>query len=219
MGLVRGTRAQVIPSGVSLAYMPKAIAYVGTSASTGLTVDRNFTIDNAGALHLVAVMDRPANTPRTTISDRVVGASWGGIRTLVASAAGSGVGKTAEEIGLQVQAALHLWGNGACRLSADTEALVPYDQAPAGVTSYDVRLTTNETGRELAPKLAEPTIEVTAGVATITASEPAALLWYSLDGSYPSVAYTGPVALPDGTGLRARASLSGAPGRKASLSA
>lgn len=85
MGLVRGTRAQVIPSGVSLAYMPKAIAYVGTSASTGLTVDRYFTIDNAGALHLVAVMDRPANTPRTTISDRVVGTSWGGIRTLVAS--------------------------------------------------------------------------------------------------------------------------------------
>ena len=131
------------------------------------------------------------------------------VRTLVASAAGSGVGKTAEEIGLQVQAALHLWGNGACRLSADTEALVPYDQAPAGVTAYDVRLTTNETGRELAHKLAEPTIEVTAGVATITASEPAALLWYSLDGSYPSVAYTDPVPLSEGTELRARASLAG----------
>lgn len=131
------------------------------------------------------------------------------VRTLVASAAGSGVGKTAEEIGLQVQAALHLWSNGECTLSADSEALVPYDAAPAGVTSYDVRLSTNETGRQLPPKLPAPEIASAAGHAELSSANPAASLWYSTDGSYPATAYTAPVAMSAGMQLRARASLAG----------
>lgn len=85
VGVVRGTKAEVVPSGVTLAYMPRVIAYVGTSASKGLTIDRYFAIDNAGALHRIAVYERPANTPRVTFTDTVLGRGWGGIRTMVAS--------------------------------------------------------------------------------------------------------------------------------------
>ncbi len=85
VGLVRGTRAEIVPTGVTLAYTPRTIAYVGTSASPGLTIDRYFAIDAAGVLHRVAVADRPANTPRTTLTDTPLAAGWGGIRTLVAS--------------------------------------------------------------------------------------------------------------------------------------
>lgn len=82
---VQGTRASLEPIGVTLAYMPKTLAYAGSSASRGLTIDRYFAIDSAGALRLITVFDRPANTPRVTHTDTVVGTSWAGIRTVVSS--------------------------------------------------------------------------------------------------------------------------------------
>lgn len=82
LGAVRGAKGALYPMGVKLAYTPTAVVYLGTSSSAGVSIDRHYAIDRAGALHLVSVVDRTAAGGRLSLTDAVLSRGWGSIRSL-----------------------------------------------------------------------------------------------------------------------------------------
>jgi len=104
----------------------------------------------------------------------------------------TGTLKSAEDIATEVLRLLHQWKpNPSQILTASANAIVPVEGAP-GIVAYDCRLD-QMTGLVPLAKAAAPVIDGTdPGAVVLTSTTPGATFVYSLDGSYPSVAYAAP---------------------------
>lgn len=85
VGTVEGRKAQLHSLGVKLPFIPTKLAYLGSSSSRGLVIDRYYVADSTGVLHLVTVFDRPANKPAVTMTTTRVGTGWNSIRAMVST--------------------------------------------------------------------------------------------------------------------------------------
>ena len=84
MGVVQGGKGTLYSTGHRLAYRPKAVAYLGNTASRGAEVDRFFVTDSGGRMHRVTV-SQPTGSKAVNVTDTVVASGWGNVRLMVAS--------------------------------------------------------------------------------------------------------------------------------------
>lgn len=90
LGVVQGRKGTLYSTNSSLGYMPKTIAYVGTTSKAGVSVDRFFAIDAQGRMHRIVVTERPVaggapGAHTVTLTDTVIANGWGGVRLIVSS--------------------------------------------------------------------------------------------------------------------------------------
>lgn len=85
MGVVQGRKGTLYSTGHRLGYLPRAIAYLGTTTNGGVSIDRFLAIDPAGRMHRIAVTERSSAGGTVSVSDQVVARGWGSIRLMVAS--------------------------------------------------------------------------------------------------------------------------------------
>jgi hypothetical protein len=114
----------------------------------------------------------------------------------------TGTLKSAEEIATEVLRLLHQWKpNPSQILTAAQNAIIPVE-VDSNTVAYECRLE-QMTGLIPLAKAAAPVIDVGSPTAVVmTSTSPSATILYSLDGSYPSIEFTGPF---DGTGAQIRA--------------
>lgn len=84
MGVVQGGKGTLYSTGHRLAYRPKAVAYLGNTASRGAEADRFFITDSGGRMHRVTV-SQPTGSKAVNVTDTVVASGWGNVRLMVAS--------------------------------------------------------------------------------------------------------------------------------------
>lgn len=79
MGVVQGGKGTLYSTGHRLAYRPKAVAYLGNTASRGAEVDRFFVTDSGGRMHRVTVSQPTGPRPSTSPTRlwQAVGATCG----------------------------------------------------------------------------------------------------------------------------------------------
>lgn len=93
LGVVQGRKGTLYSTNSKLGYMPKTIAYVGTTSNRGISIDRFFAIDPQGRMHRILVTERPVasgaggagGAHTVTLTDTVIAKGWGGVRLIVSS--------------------------------------------------------------------------------------------------------------------------------------
>ncbi len=90
LGVVQGRKGTLYSTNSKLGYLPKTIAYVGTTSNRGISIDRFFAIDPQGRMHRILVTERPVAGAKdgahtVTLTDTVIASGWGEVRLIVSS--------------------------------------------------------------------------------------------------------------------------------------
>lgn len=111
-----------------------------------------------------------------------------------------GIGETAEEIALQVLAAVHKRGVafGVGELHADQRALDPLAVEDESIVAYQVYFVTRFT-LAARPQVRTPLIAGNASAVQLSCQTPGAEIYYTKDGSYPAPTSVNPAATLFGT--------------------
>jgi hypothetical protein len=119
-----------------------------------------------------------------------------------------GIGETAEEIALQVLAAVHHRGVafGIGELHADQRALDPLSVEDESVVAYQVYFVTRFT-LAARPQVKTPLIAGNAAAVQLSCQTPGAEIYYTTDGSYPAPTSVNPAATFFGSVLETESGL------------